>query len=47
LNIKTQHAIKSDFDTSVQGTLIFFSDLEINQIKIACRIVSVFSYSNI
>jgi len=28
LNIKEQHAIKYDFDTFVQDTLICFSDLE-------------------
>jgi len=34
LNIKAQHVIKSDFDIFVKDTLIYFSDLEINQIKI-------------
>jgi len=29
LNIKTQHAMKSDFDISIKDTLIWFSDLEI------------------
>jgi len=33
LNVKAQHAIKSDFDISIKDTLIAFSDLERNQIK--------------
>jgi len=34
LNVKAQHAIKSYFDISVKGFLIYFSNLETNQIKI-------------
>jgi len=36
LNIKVQHVIKFDFDIYVNDTLICFSDLETNQIKIVC-----------
>jgi len=36
LNVKSQHAINSDFDIFVKGPLICFSDLETNQIKIVC-----------
>jgi len=36
LNVKAQHAMKSDFDIFMIVTLICFSDLEINQIKILC-----------
>jgi len=40
LNVEAQHVIKFDFDIFVKGTLICFSDLKINQIKIVCTVKS-------
>jgi len=51
LNVKAQHAIKSHFDISVKGTLIFFYIQKQIKSKLCVAkyfwIIYVFNYGNI